>query len=159
MSHPTVSVPGTPHRTRALYGGAPPAPPRTLLDILDATAARHPGAPALDAAGEVLTYRALCDETARRAAFLHRAGIGPGDRVGVLAPLGRHALRPGPGRRSRTTGFRIRGRGGGGHGGLPHRGDPLVSVGVGVLRHAWGSIRRDRAPARAGAPWVRRVAD
>ncbi|MFH8788080.1 Pls/PosA family non-ribosomal peptide synthetase [Streptomyces roseoverticillatus] len=88
MSHPTVSVPGTPHRTRALYGGTPPAPPRTLLDILDATAARHPGAPALDAAGEVLSYRALCDEVARRAAFLHRAGIGPGDRVGVRVPSG-----------------------------------------------------------------------
>ncbi|MGW2596918.1 Pls/PosA family non-ribosomal peptide synthetase [Streptomyces klenkii] len=88
MSHSTVSVPGTPHRARALYGGAPPAPPRTLLDILDATAARHPGAPALDAAGEVLTYRELCDEVARRAAFLHRAGIGPGDRVGVRVPSG-----------------------------------------------------------------------
>ncbi|QLE73737.1 hypothetical protein FGW37_21060 [Streptomyces rectiverticillatus] len=100
-------------------------------------------------------------------------------RVRVVASLGRHALRGRsvrgagqggapvvrtaralrPGGRSRAPRFRVRGRGSGGRGGLPHRGDPLASVGVGVLRHAWGSIRRGRAPARAGAPWVRRVAD
>ncbi|GGX64392.1 Pls/PosA family non-ribosomal peptide synthetase [Streptomyces hiroshimensis] len=93
-SRTTVSPPATPHRPRAVYEGAPPPPPRTLLDVLDATAARHPGAPALDVAGpsgtsrDVLTYRALCDEVARRADFLHRAGIGPGDRVGVRIPSG-----------------------------------------------------------------------
>ncbi len=68
------------------------APPRTLIDILDATVERFPDAPALDAAGSQLTYaqlRAAVDELARR---LGAAGVVRGDRVGVRLPSGTHEL-------------------------------------------------------------------
>ncbi|MFF4182649.1 Pls/PosA family non-ribosomal peptide synthetase [Streptomyces sp. NPDC001691] len=72
----------------AVFRGAAAPLPRTLLDVLDATAAAHPGAPALDAGGERLTYQDLCDRITERAARLTRLGIGPGDRVGVRIPSG-----------------------------------------------------------------------
>nr|WP_037610818.1 Pls/PosA family non-ribosomal peptide synthetase [Streptacidiphilus rugosus] len=67
---------------------ADPAPARTLLDILDETAWRYPDAPALDADGAVLTYRALLHAVGGLAAELAGYGIGPGDRVGVRVPSG-----------------------------------------------------------------------
>ncbi|MGW2813428.1 Pls/PosA family non-ribosomal peptide synthetase [Streptomyces sp. NPDC001415] len=72
----------------AVFRGAAAPHPRTLLDVLDATAAAHPGAPALDAGGERLTYQDLCDRITERAVRLTRHGIGPGDRVGVRIPSG-----------------------------------------------------------------------
>ncbi|MEV4439916.1 AMP-binding protein, partial [Streptomyces sp. NPDC049577] len=73
---------------RARYDGAPPPPQRTLLDILDATAEAWPDAPAVDAGDVVLTYRLLCAEVAWRAERLSRAGVGPGDKVGIRVPSG-----------------------------------------------------------------------
>ncbi|MEV5277228.1 Pls/PosA family non-ribosomal peptide synthetase [Streptomyces sp. NPDC052811] len=72
----------------AVYRGASAPRPRTLLDVLDATAAAHPGALALDAGGERLTYQDLCDRITERAVRLTRHRIGPGDRVGVRIPSG-----------------------------------------------------------------------
>ncbi|MGW4569346.1 amino acid adenylation domain-containing protein, partial [Streptomyces sp. NPDC004561] len=73
---------------RAVFRSAAAAPPRTLIDILHATAALHPDAPALDTGAEVLSYRQLCAEAHRRARRLTERGIGPGDRVGVRVPSG-----------------------------------------------------------------------
>ena len=79
----------SPARERyAIYpsGQAPAA--RTLLDILTATHAAHPHAPAIDDGRVVLDYAALAAEVRRRGTQLRRAGIGPGDRVGVRVPSG-----------------------------------------------------------------------
>ncbi|MER7341084.1 Pls/PosA family non-ribosomal peptide synthetase [Streptomyces sp. NPDC000075] len=73
---------------RAVLRGAPAHPPRTLLDVFDATAAAYPGSPALDTGDRVLDYRALAAETDALAARLRRAGAGPGDRIGVRVPSG-----------------------------------------------------------------------
>ncbi|MFG2001914.1 Pls/PosA family non-ribosomal peptide synthetase [Spirillospora sp. NPDC048911] len=67
-------------------GGAPP--PRTLLDVLDATTLRHPYAPALDDGTTGLDYDGLSAEAGRLAKELEQAGIGRGDRVGVRVPSG-----------------------------------------------------------------------
>ncbi|MFD7030021.1 Pls/PosA family non-ribosomal peptide synthetase [Streptomyces sp. NPDC059917] len=90
-SHP----PGPPPRPAsadpargACHLGAPPAPARTLLDVLDATAAAHPGALALDTGAERLDYRRLTAEVAARAELLRRAGAGAGDRIGIRVPSG-----------------------------------------------------------------------
>ncbi len=72
----------------AVFRGSAAPHPRTLLDVLDATAAAHPDAPALDAGGERLTYQELCDRITERAVRFTRHGIGPGDRVGVRIPSG-----------------------------------------------------------------------
>ena len=72
----------------ARYPGGKAAPERTLLDILDATAAACPGATALDDGRTVLTYAELTmrvDSIARR---LHADGVGLGDRVGVRVTSG-----------------------------------------------------------------------
>jgi non-ribosomal peptide synthetase-like protein len=58
------------------------------LDILDATVRSSPLAPALDADGSVLDYRALRDAADATAARLVGRGVGPGDRVGVRVPSG-----------------------------------------------------------------------
>ncbi len=82
--------PGTqdPPVGQARYRSAPAPHPRTLLDVLDTTIAAHPEALALDTGTEALTYRALRDEITARADRLRRAGIGPGDRVGIRVPSG-----------------------------------------------------------------------
>ena len=73
----------------ARYGSAAAAPPpRTLLDVLDATVARHPRAPALDDGARRLDYLALRAEITDLAERLGRAGVGRGDRVGVRVPSG-----------------------------------------------------------------------
>lgn len=64
------------------------APPRTLVDVLAATVAAHPGQPAVDDGTTVLTYAEL-DATVRAAAAgLAARGIGPGSTVGVRVPSG-----------------------------------------------------------------------
>ena len=73
---------------RAVFRSGPESPPRTLVDILAATAARHPDAPALDDGGTVLAYAELRDEVDRLAGVLALAGIGRGDRVGVRVRSG-----------------------------------------------------------------------
>lgn len=81
---PSPELPGN----RAVFRSAAAAPPRTLVDVLEATAALHPDAPALDTGAEVLSYRELCAEARARAGRLTEQGIGPGDRVGVRVPSG-----------------------------------------------------------------------
>lgn len=83
-----LPVPRGPLAGKARYGSAPPPSARTLLDVLDATAAAHPDAPAVDTGSELLTYRSLCNEVAKRAEWLSRAGAGPGDRIGIRIPSG-----------------------------------------------------------------------
>ncbi|MGW2873116.1 Pls/PosA family non-ribosomal peptide synthetase [Kitasatospora sp. NPDC001225] len=84
--------PGTLHRPNpgpvAGWPAAQPAHPRSLLDIIAATAQAHPGAPALDTGDTVLDYRALLHEVETLAGQLAGHGIGRGDRVGVRVPSG-----------------------------------------------------------------------
>jgi amino acid adenylation domain-containing protein len=66
--------------------------PYLLWHDLAANAARHPQRPAVSGAGGVLTYRQLDDLSDRVAATLARAGIGRGDRVGLLLPKSERAV-------------------------------------------------------------------
>ena len=59
------------------------AAPRTLLDVLEATAAAHGDAPAIDDGTALLTYEELWDAVEAGAAALARRGVRRGDRVGV----------------------------------------------------------------------------
>ncbi|ARF58428.1 epsilon-poly-L-lysine synthase Pls [Streptomyces gilvosporeus] len=79
---------GPPPAPRAVYRTTGTPGPRTLLDVLDATADAYPQAIALDTGSAVFTYRDLCTETERRARQLGDRGIGPGDRVGIRVPSG-----------------------------------------------------------------------
>jgi non-ribosomal peptide synthetase-like protein len=73
----------------AVYDASASAPaPRTLIDLLHATARAHPDATALDDGRRALDYSALLVEAAAMAARLGRAGVGAGDRVGVRVPSG-----------------------------------------------------------------------
>ncbi|MBV9594130.1 MAG: amino acid adenylation domain-containing protein [Actinobacteria bacterium] len=64
------------------------APSRTLIDILDATAARYPGSPAVEGDGQVVTYWRLVELATDLAGQLASAGIGRGERVGIRLPSG-----------------------------------------------------------------------
>ncbi|HEY4615409.1 MAG TPA: Pls/PosA family non-ribosomal peptide synthetase [Citricoccus sp.] len=65
------------------------APPvRTLVEVLAATAERHPEAPALDDGDTVLSYAELLAEVASTGRALHEAGLGAGDRIGIRIPSG-----------------------------------------------------------------------
>ncbi|MET0452996.1 MAG: Pls/PosA family non-ribosomal peptide synthetase [Mycobacterium sp.] len=66
--------------------------PRTLIDILHATAARHPDAPALDDGDVQLTYAELIADVEESVAWLAARGIGRGDRIGIRMPSGSYAL-------------------------------------------------------------------
>src|SRR4051794_16731385 len=68
------------------------AEPRTLLDILRATTARHPEASALDDGTGALSYRELTARVIRTAARLNAAGVRRGDRVGIRMPSGSRDL-------------------------------------------------------------------
>jgi acyl-CoA synthetase (AMP-forming)/AMP-acid ligase II len=81
-----VSLPSS--TTSPLRAGDRAPAPRTLVDVFAATVARHPDVPAIDDGDEVLTYSALADAVAVRAARLAAVGVGPGDRVGVRAASG-----------------------------------------------------------------------
>jgi non-ribosomal peptide synthetase-like protein len=72
----------------ATYSGGRAAPPRTLWEIFEATAARFPTADAVDDGSSTLEYAQLRDAVERLGERLTRLGIGPGDRVGVRVPSG-----------------------------------------------------------------------
>jgi non-ribosomal peptide synthetase-like protein len=72
----------------ALFTAGAAAPERTLLDILEETARRHPDASAVDDGAVPLTYRELLAEVETMRLRLAAAGIGVGDRVGVRVPSG-----------------------------------------------------------------------
>ncbi|PNL18241.1 Pls/PosA family non-ribosomal peptide synthetase [Micrococcus sp. FDAARGOS_333] len=76
-----------PHRAQLPGGDRAPAP-RTLWDVLTATAAEHPNAPALDDGTQVLEYTDLVERAEACAARLAAAGIGAGERIGVRIPSG-----------------------------------------------------------------------
>lgn len=67
-------------------------PPRTLIDILRATAAAHPESSAIDDGTGALSYRELVARVNRTAARLHAAGVRRGDRVGVRMTSGTSEL-------------------------------------------------------------------
>jgi AMP-binding enzyme len=72
----------------AVYPGAPVAPPRTLWQILEATAEAFPRSAAIDDGRSVLSYLDLLREVRRAGSQLAAAGIGAGDRVGVRVSSG-----------------------------------------------------------------------
>jgi amino acid adenylation domain-containing protein len=69
--------------TGAVYFGAASPPPRTLWQILEATAERFPRAAAIDDGRSVLDYVGLLQQVRRAGDRLASAGIGAGDRVGI----------------------------------------------------------------------------
>ncbi len=66
--------------------------PRTLLDILRETTARHPDASALDDGSGALSYRELTALVIRTASRLSAAGVRRGDRIGIRMPSGSRDL-------------------------------------------------------------------
>ncbi|TQJ11093.1 amino acid adenylation domain-containing protein, partial [Lapillicoccus jejuensis] len=62
--------------------------PRTLVDVITATAAAHTDAPAVDDTTTVLTYDDLLGAARDLATGLHAAGVRRGDTVGVRATSG-----------------------------------------------------------------------
>ncbi|MGB7363949.1 MAG: Pls/PosA family non-ribosomal peptide synthetase [Rhodococcus sp. (in: high G+C Gram-positive bacteria)] len=68
------------------------APVRTLVDILEATAAAHPDAPAIDDGDTTISYSELIGNIAEGARWLSRHGVCAGDRVGVRMPSGTYSL-------------------------------------------------------------------
>ncbi|MEV7761558.1 Pls/PosA family non-ribosomal peptide synthetase [Curtobacterium flaccumfaciens] len=68
-------------------GGDAPAP-RTLFDVLAATASTHPDATALEDPAGSVDYAALLDLVRAQADDLARRGVRRGDRVGVRIPSG-----------------------------------------------------------------------
>jgi non-ribosomal peptide synthetase-like protein len=76
-----------PARDPLLRGHLAPEP-RTLVDILRATADAHPDSPAIDNGREVLTYDELLDAAQEVASALRADGVCRGDRVGVRIPSG-----------------------------------------------------------------------
>ncbi|MFI5775926.1 Pls/PosA family non-ribosomal peptide synthetase [Nocardia sp. NPDC051570] len=66
--------------------------PRTLVDILAATAEAHPDAPAIDDGADVLTYAELLAEIDETVDRLRATGVRAGDRVGIRIPSGTSEL-------------------------------------------------------------------
>ena len=62
--------------------------PRTLISLILNVAQRNPNAPALDDGVNVLTYSELIDEMRTMGLTLNKAGVGPGDKVGIRVPSG-----------------------------------------------------------------------
>ncbi|TQJ01427.1 Pls/PosA family non-ribosomal peptide synthetase [Amycolatopsis cihanbeyliensis] len=81
-------APSVASHERALYWSGLAPSERTLLDVLACTAARHPGAAAIDDGHTVLSYRALAAEVETVRGRLDALGIGVGDRVGVRISSG-----------------------------------------------------------------------
>ncbi|WP_422246744.1 amino acid adenylation domain-containing protein, partial [Corynebacterium variabile] len=75
-----------------LTRGVLAAPPRTLIDILRATAQDHPEASAIDDGSGALSYTELLDAVEAKAAVLRSAGVRPGDRVGIRVDSGSKEL-------------------------------------------------------------------
>ena len=82
----TVEIPGRSPDPLLRADRAPT--PRTLVDILRATADDHPDSPAIDNGREVLTYDELLASAADVSTALRDEGVGRGDRVGVRIPSG-----------------------------------------------------------------------
>jgi non-ribosomal peptide synthetase-like protein len=81
------------HDIPAQYLLSREAPPqRTLVDILYATAERHPDAPAIDDGDVQLTYAELIEDIEDSVEWLSARGIGRGDRIGIRMPSGSYAL-------------------------------------------------------------------
>ncbi|BDE11234.1 MULTISPECIES: Pls/PosA family non-ribosomal peptide synthetase [Mycobacterium] len=79
--------------TPAQYLRSADAPrPRTLIDIINETAARYPDAAAIDDGEVQLTYRELLEDMAESVRWLAARGIGRGDRIGVRMPSGSYSL-------------------------------------------------------------------
>ncbi|MFJ5229455.1 Pls/PosA family non-ribosomal peptide synthetase [Kitasatospora sp. NPDC088391] len=76
----------------ALFRARTAPEPRTLVDVLAATAAAHPQEPALDDGRTVLSYAALLGEVEKVRRHLAKAGVGRGDRVGIRVPSGGNDL-------------------------------------------------------------------
>jgi amino acid adenylation domain-containing protein len=67
--------------------------PTSLLDYVETSAERHPDRVAIvDPSGDSITYSELNARADRLAGFLLRAGVKPGDRVGVVLPKGTAAI-------------------------------------------------------------------
>lgn len=82
MPTPPVRIP-----RQYLLGDQAPAP-RTLCDLLAATARTHPDAPAIDDGDQIVSYSELIALVRRVARRLGEIGIGRGDRVGIRMPSG-----------------------------------------------------------------------
>ncbi|PPF77899.1 amino acid adenylation protein [Subtercola sp. Z020] len=89
-AQPTRAQP-QPQPQGILHAGPEPEP-RTLVDILRATAVANPQASALADAAGTLSYRELVREVNRSAARLVEAGVRRGDRVGIRIPSGTRTL-------------------------------------------------------------------
>ena len=66
--------------------------PRTLIDIINETAARYPEAAAIDDGTVQLTYSELISDIEDSVVWLAARGIGRGDRIGIRMPSGSYAL-------------------------------------------------------------------
>lgn len=76
----------------ALAAGSRATEPRTLVDILLATAANHPDALAIEDGEGPISYRQLIGRVRSKAAELVAAGVRRGDRVGIRIPSGTRDL-------------------------------------------------------------------
>ncbi|KDN24146.1 Pls/PosA family non-ribosomal peptide synthetase [Amycolatopsis rifamycinica] len=85
---PTGSAAEVTLAERALFWSGLGAAERTLLDILAATAERHPNAAAIDDGTTTLTYRRLLEEIDAYGRRLKSYGVGLGDRVGIRISSG-----------------------------------------------------------------------
>ena len=88
---PSTDVPTSQIPPRFLRAWAAPAP-RTLIDVLYATAERFPDASAIDDGNVVLTYGELIEDIEDSVTWLTDRGIGRGDRVGIRMPSGSYSL-------------------------------------------------------------------
>lgn len=71
-----------------LPGSQATPPERTLVEVLNRTAAEFPDASALDDGSSSLSYADLLREVKTYAQNLHAAGLGAGDKIGVRIPSG-----------------------------------------------------------------------
>ncbi|TKV29434.1 amino acid adenylation domain-containing protein [Arthrobacter sp. NamB2] len=91
MTIPSPETTAAPYPAQFVASGLAPDP-RTLLDILRATAAAHPDASALDDGTAALSYAELVAAAEEFAEALRGAGVGRGDAVGVRIPSGTNEL-------------------------------------------------------------------
>ena len=77
--------------SRYLRSGQAP-PPRTLVDVLYATAALFPDAPGIDDGTIQLTYAEMITDLEEGVRWLAARGIGRGDRIGIRMPSGGYSL-------------------------------------------------------------------
>lgn len=66
--------------------------PRTLIDIVEETAARYPDAVAIDDGEVQLTYSELLEDMKASVTWLAGRGVGRGDRIGIRMPSGSYSL-------------------------------------------------------------------